>query len=102
MQKLTIKVTPNTDLLQAMDNFKSDCMRHGIPDDELQSLLEKVETEVTDLARRGRELSSIGSQFEIKRVFESESCQVVLDVKFGAEQSTLGSKLRSLFSKRRG
>ena len=74
-------------------------MHYGISNAEQKTLFQKVEAVANDLARRGQELSSIGSQFRVKRVIESESCQVVLDVDFGDERPTLISKLRSLFSK---
>ena len=102
MHNITIKVTSSTNVSQILANFKNDCMRHGIPDEECMSLFEKVEANVTDLVKRGRELASIGSQFHIIRDLESESCRVVLNVEFGVEKSTMGSKLRSFFSRRRG
>lgn len=74
-------------------------MSAGISNAEQRSLIEKVEPVTIDLAMRGRELSSIGSQFKVKRVIESETCQVVIDVDFGGERLTLIGKLRSLFSK---
>lgn len=100
MRKLKIRITSSTDLFQALDNFRNVCIRYGISDAEQKTLFQKVEVDANDLARRGRELSSIGSQFLVKRVIESESCQVVLDVDFGGERPTLISKLRSLFLKR--
>lgn len=99
MRKLKIRITPATDLSQALDNFRTDCKTSGISNTEQEALFPKVTSEATDLVRRGRELSSIGSQFRVKRVIESKSCQVLLDVDFGSEQPTLMSKLRSLFSK---
>ena len=100
MRKLKIRITSSTDLFQVLDNFRNDCIRYGISNAEQKTFFQKVEADANDLARRGRELSSIGSQFRVKRVLKSEGCQVALDVDFGGEQPTLISKLRSLFSKR--
>jgi len=99
LRKLKIRITSSTDLFQALDNFKNDCIRYGISNGEQKTLFQKVEVGVNDLAKRGRELSSIGSQFRVKSVIESENCQVVLNVDFGGERPTLISKLRSLLSK---
>jgi chromosome condensin MukBEF MukE localization factor len=99
MGKLKVKLTSATDLSQALDNFRNACMRSCSSDAEQKTLCEKVASEVNDLARRGRELSAIGSQFQVKRIVESESCQVVIDVHFGPQQPSLVSKLRSLFSR---
>jgi len=99
LRKLKIKITPATDVSRALDNLMNDCMNTGISNAEQRTLIEKVESVVVDLARRGRELSSIGSQFQVKRVIESETCQVVIDVDFRGERPTLLRKLRSLFLK---
>lgn len=99
MRKLKIKITPETDIHKAVDNLRDNCMNAGISHAEQRSLIEKVESVAIDLATRGRELSSIGSQFQVKRIIESETCQVVLNIDFGAQRPTLIGKLRSLFSK---
>jgi len=99
LRKIKIKITHATDLSQALENFRAKCKTFSISNTEQEALFSKVRSEAGDLFRRGRELSSIGSQFRVKRVIESESCQVLLDVAFGSEQPTFMSKLRSLFSK---
>lgn len=102
MNKLLVKIQVKTDLIQALGGLKRELESLGIPNNERQTILEKVGESANDLARRGKELTSIGSQFKVERVFTSESCRVVLDVEFKPVNSTLGSRLRSLFLKLRG
>jgi len=100
MPKLKIKITSTTDISKAIDNLKNECVKARISKAEQHILIENVESVVNDLVRRGRELSSVGSQFQVKRVIESGRTLVAVDVHFGSENKTLVEKLRSLFSKR--
>jgi nucleoside-triphosphatase THEP1 len=99
LHKLKIKITATTDVSKVLENLIHDFNITGISNAEQRDLHKKVESEIIDLARRGQELSSIGSQFQVKRVIESETFRVVLDVDFRSKQPNLISKLRSLFSK---
>jgi hypothetical protein len=83
LNKLTVKIRGSTDLSQALSHFKSQLVGLGIELMERETLFAKVRDNVFDLARRGQDLASIGSQFRVERVLTSESCQVVLDVEFG-------------------
>jgi hypothetical protein len=74
----------------------------GISADERENLLKNVGKSANDLARRGKELTSIGSQLLVERVFASESCEVILDVEYKPLKPTLLSRLSALFSKLRG
>jgi hypothetical protein len=102
LKKLRIKIQATTDLLQALSNLRGQLESLGIPVDERDNLLKKVGESANDLARRGNQLISIGSQFLVERVFTSESCEVVLDAEFTSLKPTLGCRLRALFSKLRG
>ena len=99
MNKLRIKIQATTDLLQTLSDLNRQLTSLGIPTDERENLLKRVEESANDLARRGNELTSIGSQLRVERVFTSESCEVVLDVEFKSLKPTLNSRLRALFSK---
>jgi len=99
LRKLKLKITSVTDVSKALNKLRNDCVSFGISNAEQRNLIEEVESVAIDLARRGQELSSIGSRFQVKRVIESEICQVALDVDFGGERPTLVGKLRSMFSK---
>ena len=99
---MLLKIQINTDLIQALGGLKRELESLGIPNNERETILEEVGESANDLARRGKELTSIGSQFKVERVFKSESCQVVLNGEFKTEKSTLGSRLRALFLKLRG
>lgn len=99
MNKLRIKIQATTDLLQTLSDLNRQLTSLGIPTDERENLLKRVEESANDLARRGNELTSIGSQLRVERVFISESCEVVLDVEFKSLKPTLSSRLRALFSK---
>jgi hypothetical protein len=89
-------------MIQTLGGLKRKLESLDIPSDERETLLKNVEENANDLARRGEELVSIGSQFQVERIFTSESCQVVLNVEFKTEKSTLGSRLRALFLNLRG
>jgi hypothetical protein len=102
LNTLRVKIQTTTDLIQALGGLKRKLESLDIPTDERETLLNNVEENANDLARRGQELASIGSQFQVERIFTSESCQVVLNVEFKTEKTTLGSRLRAFFLKLRG
>jgi hypothetical protein len=102
LKKLHIKIQATTDLLQTMAGLNRKLGSLGIPADEREDLLREVEESANDLARRGNELISFGSQLLVERSFKSESCEVVLDVEYKPIKPSLLSRLRALFSKRRG
>lgn len=102
MKKLRVKIQATTDLLKIMSDLNRQLISLGISTDERENLLKKVGESANDLARRGNELTSIGSQLLVERVFTSESCEVILNAEFKSLKPTLGSRLRALFSKLRG
>lgn len=102
MNKLRIKVKTTTDLIQTLDDLNKRLANLGIPNDERETILQGMGKIANDLARRGKELTSIGAQFHVERVFTSESCQVILDAEFKPIKLTLGSWLRAFFLKLRG
>lgn len=102
MNTLRVKIHATTDLIKTIGDLNRKLGSLNIPNDERETILRNVEGNANDLARRGQELVSIGSQFQVERIFTSESCQVVLNVEFKTEKSTLGSKVRAFFLKLRG
>lgn len=94
-----LKITEHTDIPAVLDRFKQDCLGRGLSEDELASLYEQVEPCVTDLARRGQELTDIGSQFAVRRILNAPSAKVIISAEFGARPKSFLARLLSLFGR---
>jgi hypothetical protein len=99
MRKLKINITNKTDINSVLDNFRKDCLKQGLSDIESNNLFRKVEEITKDLVRRGQELNSIGSQFQVQRVIKIRDCNVFLNINFTGKQPSIMDKVRSLFSR---
>ena len=96
MFRYSIGIDEYTDPSLALKDFATACRKDSIDDPD--TLIGLVEHAVNELAERGSQLASVGSQFHITRELEDEQYHVTLKASFGAKRSFI-SKIKSMIGK---
>ena len=100
MHKFVIKIRKNTDISSELENFEKDLLRKKIAEKDCINLISQVSDLSHEMASRGVELNSVGSEFQLTREINSHSCKVILDVYYGSQEPSILSKIFSIFLKR--
>ena len=82
-------------------DLMEDCARHGVPKQEVESLIVQVLRVVKDFQYRARDLSSSGSDFHAKRILSVGSCRVEIVTAFKKKSPGLLSRILKLFFRKR-
>lgn len=93
MFKSTVRIEKDTDVAEALEEFRRECTDSGIL--QYASVIDEVDRTVRDLAFRGGELVRIGSNMHVIRTIDGEGYRIRVIADFTQGKKSILSRLRS-------